>query len=243
MDKNARQIQAMFDQVAPRYDLMNRVMTFGMDQRWRRKAVAKAAVSQGDVILDLAAGTGDIALEIAKKHPQTTVIAGDFSQGMLEKGRQRRGADTIYWVACDAMNLPFADQSFDVVIFGYLLRNVADLQQTLKEIHRVLKPGGRVVCLDTTPPPKGILAPFINAYLSLGLRIFAKTLASDPTGANYRYLRESTMNFLSAKVLAEAFENCGFSKVDFRLFNFRVIALHWGIKECGAVHKNPVEKG
>lgn len=230
MDKNARQIQAMFDQLAPRYDLMNRVMTFGMDQRWRRNAIQKANIQPGDTVLDLAAGTGDIALEIAKKHPQTQIVAGDFSQGMLAAGKKRKGAEKVHWVACDAMALPFKDHSFDVVIFGYLLRNVADLGLTLREIHRVLKPGGRIVCLDTTPPPKGLLSPFINAYLRLGLRFFAKTLASDPSGSNYKYLCDSTMNFLPAKELADSFRQVGFSNVAFRTFNFRIIAVHWGHK-------------
>lgn len=230
MDKNASQIQAMFDQLAPRYDLMNRVMTFGMDQRWRKAAVAKAQLQEHQIALDLAAGTGDIAFEIVKRHPSVQVIAGDFSTGMLAQGQARKMGPNVKWLACDAMNLPFKDQSLDVVIFGYLLRNVASLEQTLAEIYRVLKPGGRVVCLDTTPPPKGLLRPFIQTYMRLGLKFFAQTLSSDQSGQNYRYLTDSTFSFLSAPQLANKFEEAGFKNVAFKTYNFRIIALHWGEK-------------
>lgn len=230
MDKDAQKVQTMFDELAPRYDLMNRVMTLGMDQRWRKFAVKKSIIQPGHLVLDLAAGTGDIAFAIQKLHPDATVIAGDFSIGMLIHGRKRSNGEKLHWIACDAMRLPFADNCLDAVIFGYLLRNVANLTQTLAEINRVLKPGGRIVCLDTTPPSKSILSPLIKLYMKLGLRFFAKAVGTDPTGANYRYLFESTLNFLPAPELAKVFEQAGFSNVGYKTLNFKTIAIHWGHK-------------
>lgn len=221
------QVQSMFDRIAPSYDLMNRLMTFGRDQYWRRFVVDRAQVDKGDAFLDLASGTGDIAFEVRRRNSSSRIVAADFSTGMLEKGKTRPEGATVSWVACDAMNLPFTSESFDAVTFGYLLRNVESIPQTLSEVKRVLKPGGRVVCLDTTPP-RGILKPFINLYFKIALPVLGKLIAGD-AGA-YTYLSQSTMAFETPQELVDAFQKAGFEKVTFKTFMMGTIAVHWAEK-------------
>lgn len=223
--KDGTQIAAMFDRLAPRYNLMNRVMTMGQDQRWRRFLVKQAHIQPGAKVLDLASGTGDIALEIVKTHPDTQVTAGDFSEGMMDWGKQRPDGDKVEWVVCDAMNMPFEDNTFDCVVFGYLLRNVESIPQTLSEIKRVLKPGGRVVCLDTTPPRKNLLYPFLQTYLKYGLPVMGRLLAGN--AGSYAYLSQSTMAFENPEALRKHFADAGFINIDYKTFMFHTIAIHW----------------
>jgi demethylmenaquinone methyltransferase/2-methoxy-6-polyprenyl-1,4-benzoquinol methylase len=225
VQKDGTQIAAMFDRLAPRYNLMNRVMTMGQDQRWRRYLVNKAQIQPDQKVLDLASGTGDIALEIVKSQPKAKVTAGDFSQGMMDWGKQRPDGDKVTWVVCDAMNMPFEDASFDCVVFGYLLRNVEDIQVTLKEIKRVLKPGGRVVCLDTTPPPKGLMYPFLQGYLKFGLPLLGRLFAGN--SGSYAYLSQSTIAFESPEALRTHFANAGYINIQYKTFMFNTIAIHW----------------
>lgn len=218
----------MFDSIAGQYDLMNRVMTLGQDQRWRKFVVAKAEDAGEGRVLDLATGTGDIAALYQASYPEATVIGGDFSQNMLTEARKRFADRDISWQACDANHLPFADDFFEAVTFGYLLRNVDHTPTVLAEVHRVLKKGGRIVSLDTTPPRKNILYPFIRAYLRWGIPLMGKMIASD--AAAYAYLTGSTMDFYKAEDLAEAFRQAGFKKVGFKKFMMGTIAVHWGEK-------------
>jgi len=226
MSKGER-VRDMFDELAPHYDQMNRIMTLGQDQRWRRFAIERAALRPGAHVLDLASGTGDIALEIARRDPSAEVIAGDFALQMMTHGRARPGGDRIRWVGCDAMRLPFAKASFDAVLFAYLLRNVEAIDVALGEVFRVLKPGGRVVCLDTMPP-RGITAPFVRAYLKLGLPIMGRLFARNPDA--YNYLSDSTMGFRDPEALASMFSAAGFSEVDHRTFMFQTVAVHWALR-------------
>ncbi len=221
-------IREMFDGLAPSYDRMNRVMTLGQDQRWRRFVVDRAKLGPDALVLDLASGTGDIAFEIQRRAPGIQVVAGDFSLGMLCIGKRRERGQRVTWVACDALALPFADASFDAVTFGYLLRNVNSIEQALSEIMRVLKPGGRAVCLDTMPPPPSPMRPLLALYLKLGLPILGRLLAGG-AGA-YRYLSDSTLAFKDPDTLAANFSQAGFDKVEYRTFMFRTIAVHWAEK-------------
>ncbi len=227
-DQQGARIQKMFDGLAANYDLMNRIMTMGQDQRWRRYVVDQADLKDNSTVLDLAAGTGDIAFEVRRRFDGATVVAGDFSLGMMAYGTQRKGGDRVHWVACDALALPFADNSFDAVVFGYLLRNVTNIQTALNEIRRVLKPGGKAVCLDTTPPPPGLLRPFIKTYLNVGLPLLGRALGTDPSA--YAYLSNSTQHFETAQALAIHFEEARFEQVAFRHFLFKTIAVHWATK-------------
>ena len=218
----------MFDAIAGRYDLMNRVMTLGQDQGWRRFVDEKEQLQANGRLLDLASGTGDIAALAKFSTPQALIIGADFSQNMLREARRRFADSTISWHVCDANYLPYADQSFDAVTFGYLLRNVDDSLVVLREVYRVLKPGGRVVCLDSTPPRKNILYPMLQIYFKVGIPVLGKLLAQDKSA--YAYLTGSTMNFHTAEKLAELFSTAGFAKVGFKRFMFGTIGVHWGMK-------------
>ncbi len=218
----------MFDTIATRYDLMNRVMTLGQDQKWRRFVVEQAGDPGDGVALDLATGTGDIAALTATLYPRCKVIGGDFSLNMLKEAQKRFGGANISWQATDAYVLPYPDNSFESVTFGYLLRNVNDVVAVLREVHRVLKRGGRVVCLDTTPPAKNLLYPFIQLYFRLGIPLLGKLIAKDEDA--YAYLTGSTMGFYSATDLAAAFAQAGFTEVGYKKFMMGTIAVHWGRK-------------
>ena len=145
----------MFGQIAVRYDLMNSVMTFGQDRVWRACVVREASLPAGGSLLDTGAGTGSIALEACQTEPTLDITASDFTLPMMQVGRGRPDGDRIRWCAADAHHLPFEDDRFDAVTSGYLIRNVADPDRTFTEQYRVLKPGGKVVCLDTSPPARG----------------------------------------------------------------------------------------
>lgn len=221
-------VQEMFDTIASRYDLMNRVMTFGQDQKWRRFVVDKAMVGEDGRVLDLATGTGDIAALHADTWPQARIVAGDFAKNMLGLAKSRFAGRNIHWLGCDANILPFADNSFDAVSFGYLLRNVDNPGIVLDECFRVLDRGGRVVCLDTTPPKKNLLYPFIKCYLRFGIPLLGRFIARDE--AAYAYLTGSTMGFYEAEALAEEFTAAGFIDVGFKKFMMGTIGIHWGEK-------------
>ena len=224
LEKDGGQIAAMFDKLAPRYNLMNRMMTFGQDQGWRRRVVQLAKIEGSMRVLDLATGTGDIALLVRDKHPQSQVTAGDFSEGMMAWGKQRPGGDSVEWCTCDALNMPFEDATFDRIVYGYLLRNVADVDRALQEIKRVLKPGGRMVCLDTTPPKKGLLYPFIQLWMKFGVPTLGRILAG--SSGSYSYLTQSTLAFESPASLKAIMEKNDFENVNFETYMFHTIAIH-----------------
>ncbi len=221
-------MQQMFDAIAGRYDLMNRVMTLGQDQRWRRFVVGCSGSAEGGWLLDLATGTGDIAALLQQRHPQGQVVGADFSLNMLAEARRRFPHRGIFWQACDAAALPFVEESLAAVTFGYLLRNVDDAQAVLQEVYRVLRPGGRVVCLDTTPPAKNLLYPLLHGYFHYAIPLLGRLLANDASA--YSYLTTSTMDFYSAEELAGLFRQAGFGAVGYRKFMLGTIAVHWGEK-------------
>ena len=225
-DKGQR-VRRMFDAIAHRYDLMNRAMTLGFDQSWRRLVVEKANPRPGETMLDLACGTGDIAALAAERHHASRIIAADFSRNMLKEARRRFSEAAITWLVCDANYLPFADGQLHAVTFGYLLRNVGNVKAVLTEVHRVLAPGGRVVCLDTTPP-RGLAAPLVKLYLTTVVPLLGKLLAGDR--AAYSYLTGSTMNFYAAEDLAALFAAAGFQDTGYRRLMCGSVAVHWGRK-------------
>jgi demethylmenaquinone methyltransferase/2-methoxy-6-polyprenyl-1,4-benzoquinol methylase len=221
-------VQDIFRRVAPRYDLMNRLMTFGMDQQWRRFVIGKAAIPKGGRLLDIATGTGDIAFEALAQVPGVIAVGADFAPMMMIVGKQRPNGDRVRWSAADALNLPFADNSFNAVTHGFLVRNVIDIPRALAEQFRVLKPGGHVVCLDTTPPPPNLLRPFLLFYLKVIIPTVG-TLISGHRDA-YTYLPNSTVGFKSPDELAGLVRSAGFVDVGYKRFMFNTIAVHWGKK-------------
>lgn len=224
--EHARYVQEMFSRIAQRYDLMNRVMTAGQDVRWRREVIRRAALPSTGRLLDLGAGTGDLARETMRQHPSGRALAADFTLDMMRAGKAR--AAYLDWCAADARCLPFPDEVFDAVVSGFLLRNVSDVLQSVKEQFRVLKPGGRIVALDTTPPPQTPLAPLIRFHLHTVI----PTLGSLVTGhaEAYKYLPDSTEGFLEPERLVARLLAAGFQKVGFRRLMFGTIAIHWGYK-------------
>lgn len=223
-----RYVQDMFTRIAGRYDLMNRVMTFGQDISWRREVIRRAKIQPQNAVLDLGAGTGDLAREALRQAPDCRPLAADYTLEMMRVGRARYGQPAD-WSAADALNLPFPDQSFDVVVSGYLLRNVVDLPRALAEQYRVLRPGGRIVALDTTRPPRNVLTPFINFHLHTVIPLVGRLLTGEADA--YTYLPDSTAAFLTAEDLAAHLREAGFREVGFRRRMLGTMAIHWGTKD------------
>jgi demethylmenaquinone methyltransferase/2-methoxy-6-polyprenyl-1,4-benzoquinol methylase len=216
-------VRTMFDRIAPVYDAMNRVMTAGLDVRWRRLA-AGAVVRNGDRVLDAACGTGDLA--IADLRAGASKVTGlDFSERMLE--RARRKSTTIEWVQGDMLALPFADETFDAATVGFGVRNVADLELGIRELRRVLRPGGRLAILEITQP-RGVMKPFFSLWFDRAVPLLGKVL---PGGSAYTYLPASVKRFPPAEGLADLLREHGFGDVRFRLLAGSIVALHTGTAE------------
>ena len=216
----AEGVQRMFDRIAPVYDAMNKVMTAGLDRRWRT-ATIQATVRPGDRVLDACCGTGDLAIA-ARKAGAVSVVGVDFSEGMLE--RARRKAPELEWIQADVLALPFEDASFDAAVVGFGVRNVDDLEAGLRELRRVLRAGGTLGILEITTP-RGFLAPFYRVWFDRIVPLLGRLL---PGGDAYTYLPASVRRFPGAEELAALLEGCGFSGVEFRLFAGGIVALHTG---------------
>jgi len=221
-------VQEMFTRIAPRYDLMNRLMTFGLDPSWRREVIRRARLSKGTRLLDLGAGTGDLAREALKQEASCHVIAVDFTLSMMRTGQANHPASQPDWSGGDAGNLPFPQQIFDAVISGFLLRNVPDLSRCLAEQYRVLKPGGRIIALDTTPPGNNLAAPLVRVHLKTIIPLLGKVITGQSEA--YQYLPDSTVNFLEPTKLAARLVSTGFSHVGFSRHMFDTVAIYWGTK-------------
>jgi len=214
-------VRSMFDRIAPVYDAMNRVMTAGLDRSWRRLTV-EAVVQPGDRVLGACCGTGDLA--VAAEREGGVVTGLDFSPRMLE--RARRKSETVTWVEGDLLSLPFDDGSFDAATVGFGVRNVADLEAGLAELHRVLRPGGRLAILEITQP-RGVLRPFFSLWFDRIVPLLGKIL---PGGKAYTYLPASVRRFPGAEELAALLERRGFEQVRFRLLGGTIVALHTGVE-------------
>ncbi len=223
----ARYVKDIFERIAPRYDLMNRLMTGGQDLAWRREVIQRASLFPGARLLDLGAGTGDLGREALRQAPDCRPVLADFSLGMMRTGQKRPGA-VLGWSAADALYLPFPDESFDAIVSGFLLRNVTNLQRALGEQLRLLKPGRRMVALDTTRPRRSSWSPLIWAHMHLVIPLLGWALTGQRDA--YQYLPTSTEGFLKAEDLAVRMAVVGFRKVGFRRLNFGTIAIHWGEK-------------
>jgi demethylmenaquinone methyltransferase / 2-methoxy-6-polyprenyl-1,4-benzoquinol methylase len=210
-------VRTMFDRIAPVYDVMNRVFTMGLDGRWRRLAAA-SAVRPGDRVLDAACGTGDLALADRKAGGEVTGL--DFSERMLE--RARRKSDQIEWVQGDVLALPFDDAAFDAATIGFGIRNVDDLDAGLRELARVVRPGGRLAVLEITRP-RGVLRPFFRLWFDVLIPLAGKVL---PGGAAYSYLPASVRRFPGPDDLADALRGAGFADVSYRLLAGGIVSLH-----------------
>jgi demethylmenaquinone methyltransferase / 2-methoxy-6-polyprenyl-1,4-benzoquinol methylase len=215
----ADEVRSMFDRIAPVYDVMNRVMTGGLDLRWRRIA-AQSVVSPGDRVLDACCGTGDLA--VAASRAGATVTGIDFSPRMLERARRKLPSAT--WVEGDLLELPFDAGSFDDATVGFGVRNVADLEGCLAELRRVLAPDGQVAILEITQP-RGLLAPFYRVWFDRIVPLLGRLLKG---GTAYTYLPASVRRFPGPDELAELMRAAGFRDVTYRTFAGGIVALHTG---------------
>jgi demethylmenaquinone methyltransferase/2-methoxy-6-polyprenyl-1,4-benzoquinol methylase len=222
------QQQELFTRIASKYDLVNHLITGWQDNRWRRFAINQLQLPPAAQLLDIGSGNGQLVQEALRLHPDCNTIAADLTQSMLEVGRLRDKTDKILWTRSNSAHLPFNDLSFDGVISGFLLRNLSDIFQGIREQYRVLKPGGRIVVLDTSKPPQHLLSPLIRFYM----KKIMPTLGGIVSGHKqaYKYLNHSTEVFFRAEELAAFLVAAGFNKVTYKQFAFGVIAVHWGIK-------------
>lgn len=221
--QRAQDIQGMFTRIAQHYDLMNRVITLGQDLQWRKEVIRLAQLKPSAALLDLGAGTGDLGREALRQNPRSRVVAADFTLEMMRVGR--KPGDPPY-SAADALNLPFNDSTFDAVASGFLVRNVTDVDRSLKEQYRVLKASGRIVILDTTRPKKNILSPLIWIHMHVVIPLLGKLISG--AGDAYQYLPESTERFLAAEELAERMNAAAFKNIHFKRLMFGTVAIHWG---------------
>jgi demethylmenaquinone methyltransferase/2-methoxy-6-polyprenyl-1,4-benzoquinol methylase len=224
----------MFDRVAGRYDLLNSVMTAGLHHRWRRRAADRAELRAGGAALDVCCGTGDLALELARRvAPGGHVVGCDFSEPMLDLAREKatgQGADGLRFEWADALRLPYDDGRFDAVTVGFGVRNLSDLDLGLREMRRVLRPGGRLVILEITQPTRPPLSTFYSLWFDRAVPILGK-LAGDPQA--YSYLPESVRSFPSPPALAEKLDAAGLQQVRWTVLAGGIIAIHSGIAAEG----------
>jgi demethylmenaquinone methyltransferase/2-methoxy-6-polyprenyl-1,4-benzoquinol methylase len=226
--ERADYVQNMFARIAGRYDLMNRLMTGGQDSHWRRFVIEQARLPANGRLLDIATGTGDIALEGLNQVPGLQAIGGDFTLEMMRVGQRYPERRAIRWVGADTLALPFPDNAFDAVTSGFLMRNVIDVPGAFREQMRVTKPGGRVVVLESSPPKQNPLRPFILIHLNY----IIPTLGYLVTGEReaYSYLPDSTQQFQSPESLVDIMRQVGFTNIGYKLFMFGTIAIHAGQK-------------
>jgi demethylmenaquinone methyltransferase / 2-methoxy-6-polyprenyl-1,4-benzoquinol methylase len=239
------QVRAMFDRIARVYDLMNSVMTAGLHHQWRRRAADLAAVGPGDRVLDVATGTGDLAIELASRvGPAGEVVGSDFSEEMLARAREkaarlsesaarasaaraREKAPELRFEWGNALELPYADDSFAAATVGFGARNFSDLEQGLREMTRVVRPGGRVVILEITTPARPPLSTFFSLWFDRVVPLLGK-LGADPQA--YDYLPNSVKRFPGPDALAATMERAGLGQIRWILTAGGIIALHVGVK-------------
>ena len=227
LDKNKADVASMFDAVAERYDITNDAMTFGISRWWRVEITRSVGPKPGELILDLAAGTGSSSVPYAQRG--ATVIAGDISEGMLEVGRRRH--PEIQFQYADATDLDFDDNTFDVVTITYGFRNVQEPQKALAEMLRVLKPGGRLVIAEFSTPTFSPFARFYKEYIMRALPAVAKAVSSNPDA--YVYLAESIRAWPAQLPLAHMIRDAGFDQVKYRNLTGGIVAIHHGLKPAG----------
>lgn len=227
--ERAHYVRDMFAGIAGRYDLMNRLMTFGQDMKWRRRVIELSRIPSGGRLLDIATGTGDIAAVALENDPTIQPVGGDFTLEMMQAGREDYTERApIQWVGSDTLALPFPDNYFDAVTSGFLMRNVIDVEGAFQEQMRVTKPGGRVVVLETSPPKDNALKPFIMIHLNYILPTMGRMIAGSSDA--YSYLPASTKMFQSPENLAAGMQGLGFTEVDYEMYNFGTIAIHSATK-------------
>jgi len=229
--QKASRVNSLFSDVAEKYDLMNDIMSFGMHRIWKDQFVALLSPSAHKSYLDVAGGTGDIALKIAEKCGSGhNITVADLTYNMLERGLQREDAynDQIQRVNADAENLPFGDQNFDGYTISYGIRNVTFIEKVLSEAYRVLKPGGKFMCLEFTMPPYPLFKKIYDAYSFHILPKMGKVISNDEE--SYRYLAESIRRFPKAGHFEHLIKEAGFQNTSYKMLSSGITAIHIGHK-------------
>jgi demethylmenaquinone methyltransferase/2-methoxy-6-polyprenyl-1,4-benzoquinol methylase len=218
------QVRAMFDRISPTYDRMNRIMSLGMDGSWRALAVRASGAAPGDAALDVCCGTGDLAIELLDAvSTRGRVVGLDFSEAMLDAARRK--SSQVEWVRGDALALPFADGEFAAATIGFGMRNLADPLRGFAELARVVRPGGRVVCLELTDPPAWA-APFARLWTDRAVPLLGRLVARETDA--YRYLPASVHRFPPADELAAVMGRAGLRRVRYRRLSGGAVAVHVG---------------
>ena len=232
-EEKARYVNAMFVRIAGRYDRMNRLMSFGRDLSWRRRAIQLAAVPPGGRLLDVATGTGDLAMMSLERDPSVSVVGTDFTIAMMQLGRRKENGSQspsshIDWTGGDALHLPFPDATFDAAVSGFMMRNVTDITGALAEQRRVVRPGGRVVCLEMTHPTLPLWRT-VYPWIFGRLMPVATGWLSGQSDA-YRYLPASVASFVSADELKALMESVGLRGVGYQTLMLGTVAIHVGVR-------------
>jgi len=218
-------VKNTFSEIAPRYVFMNHLMTGGMDILLRKETIRRARLKAGEFVLDIGSGTGDLAREAHRSQINARITATDINLQMILAANHWAGIDRSL---ADALQLPFADEQFDLVMSGYLVRNVSDLRRALQEQYRVLKPGGRILVLDMTRPRHNFFTPLINIYFRAIIPLFGAIFNRNRKA--YTYLIQSTENFVTAENLQAHMQDCGFDEVHFHIRMLGTMAIHSGRK-------------
>jgi len=224
--QDSRLMRQMFDTIAPRYDFVSRVFSFGLDGRWKRLSVARAALPEKACVLDLACGTGDLSLLVVERQPDATVIPADITELMLRLARARGLKNTV---CSDAACLPFAGNSFDCVFIGYGLRNFPDLKAAVQEIKRVTRPGGSIVSVDFFMPSNAVLREIYLGYLYAQGAVWGLLLHG--RARVYTYIPDSLRSFLTIREFSALLEDSGYEQVVTRSYFFGGIGQHWAVKK------------
>ncbi|MEJ7489543.1 demethylmenaquinone methyltransferase [Staphylococcus pettenkoferi] len=224
------QVHHVFQNISGKYDRLNNIISFEQHKLWRKSVMKEMNVKKGSKALDVCCGTADWTIALSKAVGPTGEVTGlDFSENMLEVGKKKtKDMTNIHLVHGDAMNLPFDDNEFDYVTIGFGLRNVPDYLATLKELHRVLKPGGKVVCLETSQPTAPGFKQLYKLYFKFVMPIFGKVFAKSKD--EYEWLQQSTFDFPDKEKLKRLFSQAGLSHIKIRSFTGGVAAMHLGYK-------------
>ena len=223
----------VFTEVASLYELVNHVLTFGLDIPWRKRAAQVAALGGGDLWLEVCSGTGEMAVNLMKiASPNTRIVVSDFSMPMISRASKKEKLRVASVSLADSQQLPFPDNTFDLVVISFATRNITPTREKLvtflREFYRILKPGGRFINLETSQPPSPIIRTAFQLYTREVIKLIGRIISGSKTG--YAYLAHTVPRFLNARDLAAILRNSGFSRVQYTTMTFGAVAIHRAVK-------------